>query len=187
MTVAGIFGRDSYVEGDNILVTNCGEYCLAMAYGGKCSFSHCTFGNYWDISTRTTPSLLLNNWYKLDDVTNIERDLTQADFYNCIIYGNLTNEVGLDSATTTGVAFNFKFSHCLMKTDIDTSNPSNFIINYLDDPQFANLAINDYRLGLNSPARNVGDLTTGTLYPFDLKNALRIADGMPDIGAYEGE
>jgi hypothetical protein len=188
MTIAGIFGRDSYMEGDNVSVVNCGQYCLAVAYGGRASFSHCTFANYWNISTRTTPVVLLNNWYKFDDVTNIERDLFQADFFNCIFYGDQTNELGLDSATTTGAAFNFKFSHCLLKTNVNTSNGSNFILNqYNLEPLFNDASNYNLHLNENSPARNIGDPFIGAFYPYDLDNASRFVNGNPDAGCYEGQ
>src|SRR5665213_432030 len=160
MTIAGIYGRDSWMEGDNIEVTNCQQYCLGMAYGGRCTFSQCSFGDYWNISARTTPSLLLNNWYKVNDVTIIERELIEANFYNCIIYGDQTNEIGLDSSTVSGVHYNYLFSHCDMKTNINTSSTSHFNTNVFGDPLFANTA-NDLHLGTNSPAINAGDPAIG--------------------------
>lgn len=186
MTMAGIFGRDTWMVGDNVAVTNCEQYCLGVAYGGKCSFSHCTFADIWNITTRTTPAVLLNNWYKIDETTRNERDLTQADFYNCIIAGDQTSEIGLDSSVSNGSQFHFLFSHCLIKTNVNVSNANNFLNNrYNTDPAFADLSNYDVHLKPNSDAINRGDPAIGALYPFDLDNNLRTVDGTPDAGAYE--
>jgi hypothetical protein len=185
MTMAGIFGRCSWMVGDNIAVSNCGQYCLAVAYGGKCSFSQCSFGDYWNITSRTTPGVLLNNWYKIDDVTRNERDLLQADFYNCIICGDQASEIGLDSSVTNGSQFQYKFSHCLIKTNVNVSDASHFITNhYNQNPAFQNT---DYDLHIlnGSAAIDIGDNTIGLLYPNDLDNQLRFNNGIPDAGAYE--
>ncbi|MGL4599138.1 MAG: hypothetical protein ACRCYO_16580 [Bacteroidia bacterium] len=188
MTLAGIFGRDSYIYGDNVLVNNCAQYCAALVYGGRYQFRHSTFGNYWDIDNRTSPALAINNWYE-DANENIQRrHLTQADFLNCIIYGDLENEVVLDSNTTGGFAFNYRFSHSLLKTDVNTSNGLRFIANqYNLDPQFLDVGNNNLRLGGGSPARNLGDVGVGMLIPIDLAGNGRTLDSAPDAGAFEGQ
>jgi len=183
MTLAGIFSRTSHVEGDNVLIQNCAQYCVAIAYGGRCKFRHCTFANYWNIDNRTSPAVVLNNWYKVDDVTFNRRDLTQADFLNCIIYGDKTNELGLDSLTTTGEDFNYFFGNCLIKTDVNTSalNHFNIFNRYNMDPAFTS----DFHIGLSSAAKDLGDSTTAIPLPFDLDNVLRLIDSGPDAGCYE--
>jgi hypothetical protein len=185
MALAGIYGRDSWIEGDNLLVTNCAQYCLAMGYGGKCKFRHCTFGDYYSIDTRTTPAVLLNNWYKIDDQTNNYRDLTQADFYNCIIYGNLDNEIGLDSnaAAPASTQYHYFFSHCLLKTNVNVSSVSHFLNNtYNQDPAFSDPANNNLHIDSASHAIGIGDPVIGGLVPFDLDNVFRATY---DAGCYQ--
>ena len=186
MTLAGIYGRDSWIEGDNIAVTNCAQYCLAVAYGGKCKFRHCTFGDYYSIDPRTTPCVLLYNWYKINDALNNYRDLTQADFYNCIIYGDLNNEIGLDSNIASTTQFHYFFSHCLIKTNVNVSSVSHFLSNrYNLDPNFHDLANYDLHINAGSAAIDIGDNTIGLLVPFDLDNLPRFNNGICDAGAYE--
>ncbi|CAN5232918.1 hypothetical protein BH09BAC5_BH09BAC5_13230 [soil metagenome] len=186
MALAGIYGRDSWVEGDNVAVSNCAEYCVAIAYGGKCKFRQCSFGDYWNIDSRTTPCVLLNNWYKIDESTNNYRDLTQADFYNCIIYGSLTNELALDSNAAAPTQFNYFFKNCLIKTNLNTSNTTYFQNNRINvDPAFTDGSINNLHIGASSGAKDFGDSSIGILIPFDLGNMNRTLDGFPDIGAYE--
>lgn len=187
MTLAGIFGRDSWIEGENVVVQNCAEYCAALAYGGNYQFRHCTFGNYWNISNRTTPSVLLNNWYKVDETTIVRRNLTKADFENCIIYGDKDTEIGLDSNTTGGFQYEYRFRNCLIKTDYNIAPVASRFINVTinQDPQFVNISDFDLSLRSNSPARGLGDPAVSVFVPFDLRNQLRAADGVYDLGAYE--
>ena len=188
MALAGIYGRDSWIEGDNVAVSNCAQYCVAVAYGGKCKFRHCSFGDYWNIDTRTTPCVLLNNWYKVSDAVNNYRDLTQADFTNCIIYGTLDNEIGLDSNNASPTQFNYFFKNCLIKTNVNTSNPAHFLNNIINlNPVFHDPGNNDLHISISSAGKDMGDVVTGNQVQFDLDANLRIADGLPDIGAYEYE
>lgn len=183
MALAGIFGRGTWLEGDNLAISNCAEYCAALAYGGKYQFRHCSFGNYWDISTRTSPALLVNNWYEDADENPIRRDLLQADFHNCIIYGNIENELVLDSNVVSGVQFNYFFNHCLIKTNINTSAPQHFQSTVFADPQFRDASGNDLRIWSTSPAIDMGDLNY--MITPDLNNALRPNGTQCDIGAFE--
>jgi hypothetical protein len=53
------------------------------------------------------------------------------------------------------------------------------------DPQFVNISDFDLSLRSNSPARGLGDPAVSAFVPFDLRNQLRAADGVYDLGAYE--
>ena len=48
-------------------------------------------------------------------------DLTEANFNNCIIYGNDNPEILLDEIEDASVSFNFKFTNCLIRFE-DTNN-----------------------------------------------------------------
>jgi hypothetical protein len=189
MALAGIYGRDSWIEGDNIAISNCAQYCVAIAYGGKCVFRQCSFGNYWDIDSRTSPCVLLNNWYEVSDGVNNYRDLLQADFTNCIIYGPVENELGLDSNVLAPASFQFNyfFKNCLIKTSINTTaNPTHFVNCLINqEPIFHDPRDNDLLISITSAGKDMGDIATGLLIPFDLKGDPRTADSAPDIGAYE--
>lgn len=184
MALAGIFGRGTWIEGENLAISNCAEYCAALAYGGKYKFVHCSFGNYYDISTRSSPALLLNNWYEGPNQINIYRDLVQADFHNCIIYGDVDDEVGLDTTNQNTAQYNYFFNHCLLKTTtLNTSNPAHFQNIVSADPQFRNVSGNDLRIWSTSPAIDMGDLNF--IISPDLNNAIRPNGTQCDIGAYE--
>ncbi len=187
MTLAGIFGRCSDIEGSNLLVTNCAQYCAAIAYGGSCEFRHCTFANYWNINNRTTPSVVVNNWYKVNDFTNEVRDLTSANFYNCIIYGDKDVEMVMDSITTGGEQFNCYFGNCLIRSDENNTSLSHFspATQVMDQQNWIPDFVDDYHLGAASQAVNIADAAQSVPVPNDLDNFNRFTDGQPDLGCYE--
>ncbi|MCC6690786.1 MAG: hypothetical protein IT235_04570 [Bacteroidia bacterium] len=188
-SAAALYGQGAQINAYNCVFGNSGQYSAALTIGGKYSFKHCTFGNYWDSfnSQRTTPLLLINNWYK--DINGIahSRSIDSAYFGNCIIYGNLGNEIGLDS----GYAGNFKyrFENCVIRTD-GSYNSSNsyhnntFIYKNLD-PGFKDPAHNDFTISSTGSAKDKGNSVLGNMYPSDLNNLPRNIDTAPDIGAYE--
>jgi hypothetical protein len=187
MALAGLYGRCSSVQGDNVAISDCAQYCVAIAYGGRCAFRHCSFGNYWDIDTRSTPCVLLNNWYEISTGVNNYRDLLQADFTNCIIYGDIDNELALDSNASAPAAFQFNyfFKNCLIKSTVNLTNPAHFQNIYSGQPIFHDPRNNDLNISITSAGKDLGDVATGISLSTDLGGNSRIADGLPDIGAYE--
>jgi hypothetical protein len=91
MASAALLARGTSLKARNCVFANCGQYVAQLVFGGNYEFLHCTFANYWQNGSRQTVSLFLNNYYV--DV----RPLTSY-FRNCIIYGNLDNEIDYDSA-----------------------------------------------------------------------------------------
>lgn len=182
MSDIGILAQGSHVLGKNNLITDCGRYSVVLNIGGKYDFKHCTFANYWSYSSRSTASILLNNFYEDINGTIQLRDLTQANFTNCILSGSLTHE--LDLQKDNSAEFNYNFNHCLLKIHPDT-NLSSFSQNNsikIENNQtvFVDIQNDDYQLSEGSPAINAGIETNVIM---DLLNEYRI--GLPDMGAYE--
>ena len=182
MSAIGILGQGANISATNTLVSKCGQYSVACNIGGTYNFTHCTFANYWDYSRRSTPSILLKNYYEGSDGNIYVRNLEEANFTNCIIDGNLSNEVSFQEEEVG--AFNYSFDHCLIKIDPtnDTDNEyyENTIINQL--PKFVDNLESNFYLTEDSPAINAGkNSTEGT---FDIEGNPR---NNPDIGAYEFE
>jgi hypothetical protein len=188
MTSTGIYAQGSTIEAYNNLITNCGQFAVALTIGGTYEFYHCTIGNYWGYSTRTTPSLLLNNYYYYNEGLNVEiRPISKALFANCIIYGNKESEILIDRYDNISV-LDFKFDHSLIKVDdnFSTSNPDNFenIIVY-EDPKFKDPYNGDFELDTMSVAKDKGADKYGLMFPLDLNHESRISDSHPDLGAFE--
>jgi hypothetical protein len=189
MSLYGILGQDSRIVGQNVVVANCGDHAVALRFGGRYEFIHCTFANFWSSNPRSKSTLLLNNHFKVDGKVYV-RDL-EARFTNTIVYGAIDEEVDLDEDDTQ--PFDYYFDHCVLKRDTDALvdsehysaivlNPAAPIIDGVSlHPLFEDYSI-DYRLHEWSRARDKGALITAI--PTDIEGVER-ADGAPDIGAYE--
>jgi hypothetical protein len=188
MTAAALFAQGSWIWSNNCLFANCGQYVAALTIGGNYRFEHCTFGNYWEGSeARETPLLFLNNYY-INQSTVYVRALDSCNFKNCILDGDLSEEIGIDFYDTAGPSYySYFFDHCMLKTTRDISSPtlySNCLVN--QNSAFHNTVVGDYRLDAGSAARNSG--STSISVTRDLKDQVRPNAGdssIPDMGCYE--
>jgi len=189
MSYAGIFAQGTTILAANSIIANCGTYAVALMIGGSYEFYHCTIANFYRYGTRTTASVVLNNYFVADDVVYV-RPLDNAVFSNCIIYGGRETEIEIFN-TINDVPlpgnFNYLFDHCLVQVDtMDTSNEDHFR-NLLKNinPLFMSTFEYDYHLDTLSPVKDFGDPTISKYFPFDLDNQNRTVDDGPDLGAYE--
>jgi hypothetical protein len=194
MSHDGILGRGTSIEANNLVIGDCGNSCLELLYEGSYSFTHCTFANYWrnGFSNRRTPSVQIANYraYK-DSNGNIivdARDIEEATFKNCIIYGDLNHEIIVARDPNELGILNYTFDHCLTRmdeTEYDYTKDPNFIaITNNKDPMFDSLRVS-YELDSLSAALDIADFNYAIDVPLDKKEASRFADGFPDLGAYE--
>jgi hypothetical protein len=184
MEAAAIYGQGSFIRSYNCVFANCGQYVAALTIGGRYSFQQCTFANFWNRSQRTTPLLALNNYYISSGNVYVVRSLDSAYFGNCILYGDLSEEVGQDSSIYGG-NFSYKFDHCIVKTNLNTANGFHFNVVYKNnDPGFKDQDNNDYELISSAFAIDKGD--PAITIPTDLNNSSRPnGASLPDLGAYE--
>jgi hypothetical protein len=181
MTAAALYTQGAWTWTTNCLFYNCGQFAAALTRGGNYRFEHCTFANYWAGSeARTTPLLLMNNYY-IAGSTAFVTSLDSCNFNNCILYGSLPEEIGIDSVEIAG-AFTYHFDHCLIKTEraLDVNHYSNCNANL--DPGFID-PFTDYKL--KSDAFNSIDKGALSIYTTSLNNAIRPIGLAPDLGAYE--
>ncbi|WP_431109319.1 right-handed parallel beta-helix repeat-containing protein [Winogradskyella poriferorum] len=184
----GLLGRATSITAENVVINNSGQSSFAGTLGGKYNFTHCTIANYWNSSFRQYPSLLLND-YTVDENNTIFTNATEADFTNCIIYGNDNPELLLENE---GNDFDFKFTHCLIRFNnenlegtgnyifSDTMRYDSIIFNI--DPDFEDPFENLMRIGEDSGANGLALplMPAGT----DILNTNRDVTN-PDAGAYE--
>lgn len=132
---------------------------LVYLQGGKHSFTHCTFANYYLFSALGGPSVQFAH-VSADEKTGLDDGsglpYTSASFVNCIIYGNDTD---LSHGDLKGTSINFR--KCLLKSK--GSDDDNFITCIWEsDPLYyteRSEYIFDYRLRPESPAIAAGDPT----------------------------
>ncbi len=187
MSGIGLLARGSHVRAANTVIANCGSNALALVYGGKYDFRHMTIANYWNFSVRLSPAVILNNYYTSKGKL-VLRDLSNAYFGNCVIYGSNNEELAFDSRTEA--AFNYLFENCHVKVKNNIGGDTKFINSSANtDPRFFDAAVHDLRPDTLSPLINKGALKiiqqSDLNLTFDLRGKSRILDNAPDIGAYE--
>lgn len=192
----GILGRETNIEGENLVINNSGQSSLACIIGGTYNFTHCTFTNFWNNSLRKHPSVLINNFFIYSDNTNqiVEtRDLLAANFTNCIIDGGDNLELIIDKVE--GSQFNYSFKNNLIKfndfnnsyVDIPEYNfedESYYSANILNgNADFKSPYSNELIIGENSDAIKNANVPGTQLIPNDILGVLRSSPA--DIGAYQ--
>lgn len=179
----GIQAKNALIEGENIVINYTGQASLACTYGGNYKFTHCTFNNNW--SSPEQLAVYISN-YSAGATPEI-KNLTQATFSNCIIYGSYSNEMLLNKKPEA--LFNYQFNNCLIKSnknkeadylfETDPVHYNAIILN--KDPKFFNPNINNFNIDNTSSAFAKGNSTY--LIPLDILGISRTLP--PDLGAYQ--
>ncbi|MDP2088866.1 MAG: hypothetical protein Q8J84_05645 [Flavobacteriaceae bacterium] len=192
----GILARESNIEGSNLVINKAGFSSLACTMGGTYNFIHCTFVNYWNISLRQFPAVLINNFYTYFEGNKqimVPKNLKEANFSNSIIYGNNRIELILDKVD--GADFNFNFQNNLIQFDDYNNSYSSKLqyqftnINYYQNiifnqpPDFKNPQLNQLMIGKLSSGIQKGAISKAIQIPQDILGKDRT--GSPDLGAYQ--
>lgn len=191
MSGLGMLGRNYEISGRNVGVFNCGNQLLALTGGGSYDFRHCSFGNYWQHESRDQASMFLSN-LSLDINNNEVVTDFNAFFGNCIVHGQLEEELEFDSKAAAN--FDYMFDHCIIKTEMGTGdathynaitrNPSDVVVDgALVNPIFENAREGKYYLRDQSIAIDMGDPTITDTLTFDIEGMPH--NGTPDLGAFE--
>ncbi|MCC1483621.1 hypothetical protein [Winogradskyella immobilis] len=186
----GILGRATSIRGENVVINNIGQSSFAGTLGGRYNFTHSTIANYWDTSFREFPALLLNDFVQIDATTIATNPLLEANFINCIVYGNDNPEFILDQQ---GDVFNFKFTNCLLRFDNNNlEGTQNFMFDditfyegniFNEDPEFRDPFENGLQIDETSAANGLANPLFSLQVPFDILGISRTTS--PDSGAYE--
>jgi hypothetical protein len=186
----GIQAKNAMIEGENIVINYAGQASLACTYGGNYKFAHCTFNNNW--SSPEQLSVYISNYSS--GATPETKDLSEATFNNCIIYGSYSNEMILNKKSEA--LFNYQFNNCLLKFnntsnkytsdplyqfDTDPAHYNAIILN--KDPKFFNPNINNFNIDDTSFAFAKGN--SAYLIPLDILGITRTLP--PDLGAYQSK
>jgi hypothetical protein len=189
MNTAGIYAQTSTINGDNLVINNCGSHAIALTLGGSYRFNHVTIANYTPYNSRNSASVAINNYY-LSGGGAYVYELEEATFTNSIIYGDggdQGNEIVIDDAGDGG--FNYLFDHCLIRVnedfEPDQERFKNIIWSPQQGPRFMSRTNYDFRLDTLSPAINAGSREYGNLNPTDFDGESRMNDEAPDLGAFE--
>ncbi len=189
----GLYAGYSNIKAENLVIANQGLYGF-YAFGGNYDFKHCSFVNYWNLSTRQESTVVLSNFLEFQDATGqvqrITRSLESAYFGNCIIDG--VNQQELQFVKDDNAIFNFQFNHAQLKLSSDIedrgfsiSDPSfiNVLVN--NNADYVNPAKNNYQLDSLSQMVDQGNTNDGFVIPTDILGFSRNFNGLPDLGAFE--
>lgn len=186
----GILAQTGKIVAENLVINNAGISSLACVYGGDYRFTHSTFNNNWNSSTQT--AVFVSNY--LTGAQPESKDLTQATFNNCIIYGSYSNEMLLNKKATS--VFNYQFNHCLLKFnnssnsftndplyqfETDATHYSGIILN--KDPKF--FKVNQNQLNIDNTSAAFAKGNSSYLIPLDILGTSRTLP--PDLGAYQNK
>ncbi len=181
MNGVGLFTRFFAVEGKNLVISNCGGYCMALTGGGNYDFKQITLADYWTFSVRNTPALYINN-FLLDTTDNPIPYTMNFSMGNSIVYGYNQNEFETDMVS--GADTIYFLNHCDLRTTLKTNNTENYKDIYKNkDPKFVDIDSSNYRLDSLSPAIGKGDPNIATQVPLDIVGNNRLP--LPDLGAYQ--
>lgn len=194
-TSIGLYAQGAHVVAENCVFANCEQVVLGLVIGGKYEFTHCTIGNFYDFAGgRSQPSVYVNNYY-FDVFDNLNvRDLEKADFKNCIIWGNSSDELYMDNTIDDqpiNAGFNYAFDHCIIRTRelVDTLDTEHFTdILWNKDPRFiapSSTGDANFQLDTLSRAKDAGYYPYAVTIPLDILETDRLTDDAPDLGAYE--
>jgi hypothetical protein len=131
---AALIGFRGNINAKNCLFHSNGGGTLNTLFGGNYDFNYCTMAN---LGT-TNPALNLGNSYcaAADDAGNCTRrvvGLLNANFTNCLIYGNKEDEIAFANPTKPD-NFNFSFKNCIVRVKdlTKTENTPNFFTKCTD-------------------------------------------------------
>ena len=189
----GLIAQNSSIEASNSLFADCGSASVALTVGGEYRFYHCTIANYFDWTFRSTPALVISNYFT-DANGDIDRQpLKAADFQNCIVFGRNENEVRFDFNVEEDEEItdwiNVNFSHSLVKMLPDRaegfSHAFDESVIFNEDPAFIDVSEYNYQLDSLSVAVDKGSADVARDFPKDINGNNRLDDDAPDMGAFE--
>lgn len=181
-TGMGIYANCYSIGMSNLVVNQCGNYCIALTGGGNYLLSHGTIADYWN-GARQTPALFFDNYYT-DPTDGLTYSMPfSCDIRNSIVYGNHDNELGTNfynqSSDTTYI-----FRNCLIHSKRPQLSQlyDNCVFN--EAPKFKDQTTFDYHLDTLSPAIGIGNSAYSTDdLQYDLDGVYR--GDTPDAGAYQ--
>lgn len=184
----GLWSQNCNYTVSNSEISNSGSYTVCLI-GGKYVFTHCTLANHTGLVTRDGPLLVLAN-YTVDSLKNEIPWPLDATFRNSIIYGSVTEEIGLAISSDQSIGSSLYFKNCLIRTKSDLSTISSDCL-FNKTPNFLKLGIPkdkyafDFRVDSISPALGKAAKEFSIPLPTDMYGVDRLTDDAPDIGAYE--
>lgn len=175
---SSLLGQGARIKAINCKFNKAGTHAVALRFGGDYYLNHCTINNFWTASTRSSPALVVNDYFVVNSTAYFRP--INANINNSIIYGDIDNELVID--TISGGSSIYTFNHCLIKTDQPTSSPNFINIKKNLNPRY--ISGSSYILSSTSPAIDQADSSPSFYLSTDIETSPR-PFGSTDIGCFE--
>lgn len=184
----GVLSFGGLFSMNNCLVHSCGAHAVTVFQGSGFDINNCTFALYSTgkingLKHTDNPAVVLQNYFKLDDVTTYIGDL-KGRIRNSIIWGGIETEIFCSKIDDSRAVYELEIANTLYKSKDplpDFVKPvANNIVNA--DPEFESYENWDFHLKSSSPAIDKGVLLPG-INERDLEEKGRV--GQVDLGCYE--
>lgn len=182
-TGIGVYANCYSIGMSNVVVDNCGSYCVALTGGGDYLLTHSTIANYWAGSARKEEALFFNNYYSDPTDGNTYAIQFNCEINNSIVYGSKRDEFNTDFYGIPDTTYVFNNSLiCSTRPHNDSVMYNSCLFN--KSPKFINTSEFNFHLDTLSPAIGIGnpDYAVGSL-SLDLDGVDR--GDTPDAGAYQ--
>lgn len=189
-SAAGILSENYRIESTNLLVANCGQYCVALTGGGQYTFRHSTIANYWNFDIRNEPAFAMTNAFVDVNGSTQVREIATSLFVNSNFVGNNTNEFQL--VIDGSQPADFIFDHCHFRTDQATDDLAHFPDQSSIFRNLSAVFVGPSEFDLHLAASDQSAIDKGIVLAdppevlFDLDGVFR-GIGNPDLGCYEFE
>ncbi len=170
------------VQAENCIIAKSGIHSLAVIGGGDFNFNHCHLIGY-GTGDNVSAAVGISNWFNNSLLGQTEvSDINEGTITNSVIYGEIENELAIDTISDIAITLNFNFQYNLIKSSVVFSSSifSNNLWN--QNPLIKDIPLNDYHFWSTSPMNNAGSFSFPTSNGRGLDQVVRMG---PDIGAYE--
>ena len=171
------------VKAENCVIAKNGVHGLIVLKGGDFNFNNCHLLGYGN-GDNTGSAVGISNYFvdQLNNVTNIG-SINEGTIINSIIYGNLEQEIVLDTISDMAFALNFNMSDNHIRSEVIPTDPFFIDNTFNEEPLFYNIDQSNFRVWWSnaSPIVNAANPVTATLTSIDDQPR----DASPDKGAYE--
>lgn len=166
------------VKAENCIISKNGTHALLVLEGGDFNFNHCDLLGY---GSSQNPAVGISNYFtNYQTATTNVGSINEGILYNCVLSGNLTTELAIDTIQLSGVNLNFDFKNCHIKSEIEQTDAFYQSTYWNNDPMFTDPATYDFSF-LPSSTLNGNGFATSVVT--DIFGNLR--NNPPDIGAIE--
>ncbi len=170
------------VKAENCIIAKNGTHALLVLEGGDFNFNHCDLLGY---GSSSSPAVGISNYFtnSATNTTNVG-SINEGKLYNCILTGNLTTELAIDTLLLAGVTVDFDFRNCLMKSEEIQTDAFYQNIIWNNAPLFTDPSIFDFTFSPNSVLNGNGFITSVITDIFGNPRS-NLPSDPPDIGAIE--